>query len=579
MKPRDVMLPRAVVRRFAAIAIALTTLVLRAATPPVSQEKPIELPPMIVADVTKSPPWLHASIDGTEYLSRCSVATTNSFATAQGYIHALLREFVPDEFLARSAAPTTSLLMPLAAKTASDDAVRQEILRSEQEDVRRKAETARQKGELPTSSRLLFLPNHRIEDRDTAAVFTYIDESSFDADRMVVATDYVHSLLVRRQPMLPQWFIEGVAGLHLDASFRVDPITLPPFTWISAAETAALVRDPELRRPLLTAGELFAPDAALGPANTHPLRVAVWRSQVRLFVRWAMDPSHAPARENLWQLVRRASEQPLTEAMFTECFGFGYSDLRDRLSDYLPVAVKSPIRITPRKLPPAPRVEVRTATPAQVARLRGEWERLEISFVRERHPPFIDKYVEQARNTLRRAVGSGLREPPLLASLGLCEIDAGDPDAGRPWLEAAVDAGVVRPRVYYEVARLRWEALLRDAPPTRRFSVAELEPVLGPLRRGLQQAPLLPETVMLLQDAWLRSQEPTPPPDLPFLIDVARRFRRYPGVGFRLAMLHALHGQRAEAIDVLRTAGSFVTDRDTRAHYRSLLERLIASQK
>ena len=549
------------------------------AVSPASADRPIELPPMIVSDFSKASPWLYASVDGFEYLSRCSVGTTHAFAASQWYIHALLREFIPDEFLAKQDAPTASLLMPLALKSASDDAVRQEMLRTEQEEMKRRTESARQKGEVTFSSRLLFMPNHRLDDRDTSAVFTYVDESTFDADRMIVATDYVHTKLMRSHPMLPQWFVEGIAGLHTQASFRVDPITLPPFTWISAEETAALVSDIEIRRPFLPMSEMFASAALLGDGNTHPLRVAVWRSQVRLFIRWAFDPDHPAARENLWKFVRQASKQPINEAMFTDCFGFGYSELRDRLSDYLPTAVKSPIRIMPRKLPPAPRVEVKTATPAQIARLRGEWERLEIAFVRERHPQFVDRYIEQARNTLRRAVGSGLREPQLLASLGLCEIDAGDPDAARPWLEAAADANVVRPRVYFEIARLRWEALTRAVPENRGFSNAELEPIFAPLRRAIQQAPLLPEAVLLLQDAWLRSRETILPSDLPWMIDVTRQFRRYPGIGFRLALLQTRHGQTAEALDTLNVGSHFVTDREMRARYRTLYDHLVAKQQ
>lgn len=580
MKSGRVLAP-ASLRRLAAIAAVGGSLAgaVRAATPPVGDERPIELPPMIVAEVSKAAPWLYAAVDGTEYLSRCSASTTRAFAASQWHIHALLREFVPAEFLGRYDAPMTSLLMPLSLKNASDDAVRQEMLRTEEQDVRKKVEEARRKGGLPLPSRLLFLPNHRLDDRDTSAVFTYIDEGNFDADRMIVATDYVQARLARRQPMLPQWFIEGVAGLHAQADFRNEPITLPAFTWISPEETAALVRDADMRRPFLPMNDMFAPDALLGAANGHPLRRAVWRSQVRLFIRWALDPGHAPARENLWQLVRRGCEQPVTEALFVECFGFGYSDLRDRLSDYLALAVKSPIRITPRKRPPAPRIEVRTATPLEIARLRGEWERLEIAFVRERHARFVDRYVEQARNTLRRAVGSGLRDPRLFASLGLCEIDAGDPDAARPWLETAAAADVVRPRVHFEIARLRWQALTREVPESRFFSDAELEPIVAPLRRATRQAPLLPEALLLLQEVWLRAREATLPSDLPFIVDASRQFRRYPVIAFNTALLLARHGQPAEALGILNVAGHFVTDGEWLGRYRSLYEHLTAKRE
>jgi hypothetical protein len=542
-----------------------------AAPPPVPSSEPvIELPPMIITESSKAPPWLYTVAGNTEYLSRCSAATTRAFIAAQLEIHQLLRVFVPPEFLASRVVPTVSILAPLDLKTASDDAVMREMMRIEEESVRSAAQKARREGQLPGATRLEFLPNQRIDDRDMSAVFTYLDERTFDGERLIVADEFVLSLLVRRTPMLPQWFIEGVTTLYRQASFRRDPITLSRFTWISRDETIALQRDPEARRVLLPGNELFAPDAVLGPENRHAVRTAAWRAQVTLFVRWAIDPANGSMREALWKLAERASREPMTETIFIECFGFGYSDLRDRLSDYLPIAVKDSVRILPGKLPPLPRFEIKQATANQIARLRGEWERLEIPFVRGKHPQFVSRYIEQAQSTLRRAVGRGDRDPQMLAALGLCELDAGDAVAARPWLEQAIATGLVRPRAYYEVARLRWEELTRDIPKTQGFTRTQLEPIMEPLRQAMAQAPGMPEALMLMLEVWLRGSERATSGELADLVDRARLFRRIPGIGFNLALLQFRYDRRAEAAALLVTGISFLGDPAARKGYEQL---------
>ena len=68
--------------------------------------------------------------------------------------------------------------------------------------------------------------------------------------------------------------------------------------------------------------------------------------------------------------LARVSREPVTEQIFTECFGFGYADLLDRLSDYIPVAVTTPVRLTLSPSPAASRLDLKPATLVQIARLR-----------------------------------------------------------------------------------------------------------------------------------------------------------------------------------------------------------------
>ena len=92
----------------------------------------------------------------------------------------------------------------------------------------------------------------------------------------------------------------------------------------------------------------------------------------------------------------------------------------------------------------------------------------------------------------------------LLATLGLCEIDAGNPAGALQYLEPAVAGGVVRPRAYHELARLRFAELRRGLSPSASFTFAQVAPIIEPLRRALAQAPPLPEVFELLGEGGLR---------------------------------------------------------------------------
>ncbi len=557
------MTARAHLRLLAAVTTAALHLGLRAAAPaptPVATGPVVALPPMIVAEPFKAQPWLYVSAGDTEFLSRCSKAITKDFVAAQLAIHRALRGFVPPEFLATSSVPMVSLVLPLSSMPGPDDAVLRDL----------------RQPRWGQPANVQFLPNQRIEDRDLTAVFTFLDEANFSGERLIVAEDYFEALLLRRTPMLPAWLIEGLVRLYDRAHQRGGPMVLPPLIWTSLDESGALQRDPEARRALLPGNELFAPDSVIGPGHTHPVRRQVWSSQCALFVRWALDPAQPGARAALWRLAERVSREPMTEAIFTECFGFGYSDLRDRLSDYLPVAVKTPVRLAAVEMPPPPRFELKTATVAQIARLRGEWERLEIPYVRARHPQFLPRYIEQARLTLRRATSRGERDPQLLTAVALCELDAGDPAAARPLLEEVSAAHVVRPRVYYELARLRWEELTRGVPPEKTFALAELQPVLAPLQTARTQSPPLPEVFLLTLDAWLRCDQRTPPDELEKLAAAVPLFRRYAGFGLRVALLQLKNGRRAEAAAVLASGLEFLAEPTARALYQQLLRALAA---
>jgi len=513
----------------------------------------IELPPMMVEESVTSAPWYYVHAGGIEFLSRCAPSTTRALVEAWLTKMQLVAELVPEAMLVRMDVPTVFVLYA------------QDLQQTVSAEIQRELQT----GDARRGGGVNIAPSMRLSDRDMHASIAYIDEALFDASTLSVSPNHVRYLLSSRVPRLPMWLVEGVERALRGADFVLEPITLRPLVWSSSGESEALAIDASRPRALLPANELFASDAARAAENPPPRRRAIRASEQELFARWALV-SGGPMRGAFWRFAASAAEDPVTEAMFEAHFGFGFSELRDRLSDYLPTAVEEYARIRPGELPARPDFEVERATPNEVARVRGEWERLAIGHVQRRLPQVREPYIAQARRTLRRAFDAGDRDPRLLATMGLCEIDAGNPAGARQYLEPAIAAGVVRPRAYHEVARLRFADLRRDQSETKLFSYTELSPVFDPLRRAVKQAPPLAEVFILLADAWARCELAPNLADLAELATGARLFKRQPEVLHPIALALSRHGRKAEAAAVLDACGGAAMDEDTRTRIARL---------
>ena len=553
--------------RFLALgAVAFEILLpLRAADTPAATGPTIVLPPMLVEESKSSVPWYYASVDGTEFLSRCSEFTTWDFVDAWQSRMQLLKTLVPPEFLARADVPAVVVLYAQDL----DQTISAEIQHELQAD-------AAKKGDKTDQGRVNLAPNMRLGDRDMHATIVYIDEATFAGAQLSIAPSHVRYLLSGRVPELPAWLVEGLERLWRGADFAVDPITFAPMVWRNQDESDALASDSTHPRALLPASELFAPEPLRVKENQNPRRVQTRAAQQELFVRWALVSSEA-TRAALWKFTARAAEAPVTEEMFEACFGFDFAELRDRLSDYLPLAVEDTEWIDPGPLPTLPRFKVERATPNQIARVRGEWERLAIWHVQRRLPQAREPYIAQARRTLRRAYNAGDRDPRLLAIMGLCEIDSGNPAGAREFLEPAIAGGVVRPNAYYEVARLRFADLRRDAPETKLFSTTELAPIIRPLQQALKQAPPLPEVFILLGEAWARCEISPSAAEFAELETGARLFCRRPTVSYPIALAFARHGKKVEAAEALVACAGYATDDKTQAGIARLRAELAAT--
>jgi hypothetical protein len=403
-------------------------------------------------------------------------------------------------------------------------------------------------------------------DRDSGTLFAIVKESEFDPGRVALATDYVLYLLRHRSPELPPWFVSGVMTLFAQARFSEDALTLERLVWPAKPGSAVLKSGADANQELLPLAQFFA-----GPASQEA--VSLWQAQAALLVRWGLGGRGAPRRVALWKFVDRAAAGEATEALFRECFDLDFAAADKALGEYLLEAQRDRLALRPAQRPRLADIPLRPATDVEVARIKGDWERLEIGYVKTQFPVLESKYVEQARRTLKRAYDSGSRDARLLAVMGLCEIDAGNEPAARQFLEAAAASGqALRPRAGYELARLRFAALRtgRDAAAITATQAAGLLALLDTVR---QQEPPLAEAYELISEVWAAAAHAPTPEQLSVLAEGVRLFPRRSELVYRTAELHLRHGFDDAAGWLITLGLTLAPDAAARARFEALQAR------
>lgn len=534
----------------------------------------VELPPLTVSTTIEEQPWTYLEIPGYEILARCKPSAVVHWADEVERLHQWLGVMLPEELRIKRDVPTAVILYDLEHRPEFSPEVVTDMLRQ--------SGTTNGKAIAYRS-----LPNMRLADQDAMGFFFILDPSVFgtvDRDSMgaslrvfsgdrrpggaklKLAEEYVHYLAQNRTPALPGWFVEGVVGLFATADFSGGAVDLAPMTWLTPARTSDIKKSAlaanygihldkeELQLPGSQLPNSLADAAQLPPlaelfAATHsPERDEVLRNEAVLFIRWSLDGKDQPRRSALWRFIKLTSTEPATEARFRECFGYGYTDARQKMGDYLFPAVSKSLRLVPAEMPPLPSRPLRPATRLEIARLKGDWDRLEIGYIRSHFPDLTTRYVEQARRTLHRAYDQGERDPRLLALLGLCECDAGDDRTARPYLEAAVQGGVVRPRANYELARLLYvEARQKAETAGRKLSAAQAAAILQPLASLRRQQPPLLEAYALTAEVWARADVVLTRSELEVLDEGVEFFPGNAPFIYQVAWLNAQHGFRSEA--------------------------------
>lgn len=403
--------------------------------------------------------------------------------------------------------------------------------------------------------------------------------------------EYVHYLLSGSEPRLPAWLEEGLAQIIMRMKFDrkwiefaklEDPNTVSAqAAFVAEFNAAAGAEDgggitlagapaddldfnAALRRRALVPLDKFFAIGHDSPEALNPLGNNRWAKQAYAFVHMCLYGYHGKYQKQFATFMQRAARDPVTEAMFKECFNMTYAKMLMEIRSYCEFTVyehkeyRSKVDVI---IPPAP-LALRDATQSEVGRIKGEAFLL-AGQDKAAHAELIAPYIR------------GERDPALLASLGLQERAAGEGERARKFLEAAVAGKVVRPDAYLELARYRYaDALAKPGGANGVFSPAQAAGVLDLLLVARQQPPRLPAVYDLMADTWTRSPATPKREDIGALVDGVRL---YPGrlkLAYQAAALSADAGLVEVAHSLADHGVKYAPDAASRARFETLKKSL-----
>jgi hypothetical protein len=396
---------------------------------------------------------------------------------------------MPDDFLFRTALPTTLILYPKSLRSSVEHQMIQQL--------------DQVLGKPATPDRFRPMTDFRFADPDSIYLFVFLNRNGSEMNPywqpygssaqqedeldFVYSPTYLQFLLGARAPPLPEWFNTGITRLYGFNQFSWRTEGFIPDGWLSSGAAEALQNDAMAPRPLLPMRELFIPSF---PREKSPEYGRVWRAQAELFIRWALSDQVSGGKERLWRFAAATATQPTTEALFQSCFGMDYADARDALSDFLPKAVEKTLRVPPGPEHKLPRIWLRKATSGEIRRIKGEWARRALPIVKSLYPEALPLYTDHARELLQGAYDKGERDPRLLASLALFRVETGDTAGGRAILEGNAAACAARPLADLELAQLQLlDALRQPGGPKGSLSDAQAAGILGAVGAALKRGP------------------------------------------------------------------------------------------
>lgn len=264
-----------------------------------------------------------------------------------------------------------------------------------------------------------------------------------------------------------------------------------------------------------------------------------WAKQAQAFVHlclYARDKRH---QKGFLTFIARLQREPVSEALFQECFKVSYAKMMDELYAYVRTTAHKvyTYKLTSGTMEDPPLIQLREASEAEIGRIKGT-------------ALGLADHREKARLTLIAAYRRGAREPEMLAALGLAESAAGDKDRAEKFLEAASAGKAASTRAYVELARLRLDRFTRSEP-RQKLSPPQVGAVLEPLFAARTKSPPLRELYHLIAQAWRESREAPTREHLTVLIEGVNRFPWDTELITHAARLHLDHGFKAQGDELM----------------------------
>lgn len=527
----------------------------------------VALPPFYV-EPADGATWLRATLPGFELLTTHDRTFARQFVRFYVNQSRALEEFVPARFLWHPHLPETYIVVDQRSKRSDPDEFVSLMINEN-----RAAQPDRR-------GRHRFRPNLRLTSADSAITFAFMNKDDLDesrppapdprsfvqrgvptpgSGRAVIpgfrfSTNRLAHQLRHRAPALPVWFIAGLVRVYDRCDFRPDRI------FVGASPT--LEADPPDPATGETPPIMSLDEVLVQPAPTDEAALQRWTARSELFVRWCLFSSRKSNRSALWTYLDRVILETPGEALFEKCFGLSFAAAEKQIDRfYHNRATKRLVHRVPRgDRAPSPPIE--RANRSDVARILGEWERLETVHVERHFPELLDSYRERARQTILKARHTEAGSPALDATAGLLELAAGNFAEARTNLENAIAGGTTRPLAYLTLAQLRSQPGERDASP----AAVDTEPVVSLLLQAHQESPAIPRVYSDLAEIWATAEAPLTRDEIGVLAAGVRGFPRNIPLVTKMVLLQAGRGQfrsSQQILDYAQVRAAHQGDADT----------------
>jgi hypothetical protein len=331
---------------------------------------------------------------------------------------------------------------------------------------------------------------------------------------------------------VPPWLEEGLVQLFASTEFSKDYIAVGRLRDSTGGQRPDTFTVRLARQPLLGLEQMLARQRPAG------LDAVTYSPQCYAFVHLCLHGRKGKLQPALLKLAERAAAEPVTEQVFKECFGVGFREMEVMLRAHISYAAHEFVEVKSGRGQPGledpPAFAVREATQAEIGRITGEAYRL-------------GGHTQRARLALAAPYVRGEHDAALLAALGVYACGADEPERARKFLEAAVQAGVARPRAYLELSRLNLTAARARAGGRSDFDANTVRGILRPLHVGHRHAAPLPASYEMMAEVWAGADGVPAPEELRRLQEGAQLFPRRLRLVYLVAALTLRHGDPADA--------------------------------
>ena len=385
----------------------------------------------------------------------------------------------------------------------------------------------------------------------------------------------------------PVWFEEGIAQNVMQMKINEREIIIGQLTDVPTSATggsnvsipgvsvasgpATSGEDPEFtvalrRRQLLKFDEFFGVKRG-DEATLNSVGSNLWAKQCAAFVHLSLYGWKKSNKAAFEKLLARARKEPLTPAIFEECYGKSYDKFLVELAAYVQepaykaeqYTVKGKARLD---LPPP---EMRDATEGESERIKGDALRL-AGIPAVVRPTAIAAYIR------------GERDPQFLGTFGQAELAGGDRTRAEKFLAAAAPK-TTRPSVLTDLAQLRLDAAsAKPAGPKGKLSDKQADEILDLLTKARALSPPLPDTFRLIAHTWVVKETQPETEELSTLAQGLKLFPRDGGLVYYTAALNLRMGNHQAALALI-SYGEKISTSDTQRGQFARLKAQIPSGK